>query len=104
MKQVIELCYDLNKDSPIQIAFLSHCPLNFKQDVQINGNDYTTRKIERTPVIHTSRMTIFVTTSFPQREYKRMFCVTDMESVYDSLDLEIGEHEMFLHICNIKEQ
>ena len=103
MKQGIELGYDLKEKSPIQIAFLSHDPLNLKQDVEINGNDYTVSKIERTPVMHTSSMTMFATTSFAHKNYTRMFCVTDMEVVYDYLDLEIGEHEMFLHICDIKE-
>jgi hypothetical protein len=98
--QKIELPYELKDNNPIQITFLSHEPLNLKKKAIISGNKYTVDKIERTIVMKSNDFTMFVTTSFPSKNQSKMFCVKDMQDVFESLGLEFGNNEMFLHTVN----
>lgn len=103
MKQIVTLGYTLKEDAPLYLAFLSHEPLNFKQEVEVNGSSYLVRAIERVSVFSTPSMKMFASNTL-NAPSKRLtaFCVKDIDEVLNSIELELGENEMFLHIVDIK--
>lgn len=102
MKQRIEIPYQLKEKHPLQLAVITHDPLNFKQDAEIDGQDYEISMIEKCEVVNTTNFKMIMSERVRgTRKPQKIFSVNDMDEVFNHI--EVGEHKMYLHILDIKD-